>query len=445
MGSPRFRAVPVGEGKASAWVSANADGVVTFGDLGPGAHRIAGRRGPLAAETTLGEVPADDGAAAGASGAAAALRLAWVDPPASAPASPGVVRVLAPDGTPLSSFQIRIGIAGGFGGYGEGKDGAFTRMPHGETWDTEYVVMAKVGGPQGFAPTAWKAEPLEPGAEPPVIRTAAGRVVRGRVVDASGAGVVGAELHARPRDAQKEWTFPEVHARATTEADGSFRFDSLGAFRYEVEAKLPAALIAKAGPWRFDETATDVRFEADRGIEVTIRVVDFDGKPVAGAMASASVPTAGANLGFSGFTFPASKATTDASGSIRVGPLDGTGRFVLVVSPPLDRKDLLALTVKDWTPADGEHRLERGYTVRGILRDADGKPVSATVERKEENGSFRPVVGSGRDGTFTIAQLRAGRLVLRAAPYRVPGTAGTPGPEVTVDAGDENVELRLAP
>jgi hypothetical protein len=313
-----------------------------------------------------------------------------------------------------------------FSGYVDVSDGVFSRSPL-EGWDARYEISGAADArgdplPYGFATVRFDGtEDTES-----VVRLAAERVIEGRVLGPDGAGLPDVDLSAFPAAASV--TLPV--ATATTGPDGAFRLGRLGEGEVRIDAALPPPLLP-SGEWTRKAGETGVTLHARAGIDVTLRVLDPSGRPVAGASASVlragQVPRPGGVPG----------DRTDAAGDARLRSLDPEGAYVLTVSPPFDRKDLRALRREDWKPADETVTLERGFTVAGAVRDGSGAPVRGFVLRRLPDGRLQPALGTMPDGTFTIGGLPEGPITLAAALRH----DAPPGPEVTVDAGATGVIL----
>jgi hypothetical protein len=131
------------------------------------------------------------------------------------------------------------------------------------------------------------------------------------------------------------------------------------------------------------------------------------------------------------------RGTTGPDGTVRLRGLPAR-EHTLRVTPPEARKDLRSLTRESWTPADVEVALERGYVIRGIVRDAGGKPLANVTVMRRQGDRTEQLAQTKTDGTFEVTGLPAGPVVLVARPQ---GTYRHDLPSVTVDAGAEDVHL----
>jgi hypothetical protein len=452
-GAPRLRvrAVPVGErpgATASAWVAVDAEGrfAIPVGD--GGRYRVVGRWTPTSADFVLAaEIAAGDAFPAAEAPPAPARQgpapSSTVRP--AADTSAPRVKVVGPDGQPVPKFELRLSWGArdgkrlsGFGGYGQGADGSFPRDTQRETWDTEYVVIRPRDAANAalpYAPAPWRPAD-DPDATEPTVRLAPGRAFRGRLVDPRGAPIANVEVKAHPLEASMPAGYlPEFHDAATTDSTGGFSFDALGEGGYRCLAKLAPPLVPAEG-WTIEPGQRDGTLTTQDGITVRITVVDYDGKPVAGANAwPAATPGSPPPLGAMG-VFP--PAGTD--GVITLGPFPPGATLRLQVSGPAARQDLLGTKLEAWAPADATVRLERGWTVKGVVQGPDG-PVSGAVQVKGADGAWALRAGTMRDGKFTLMQLPAGPVTIRASSM----PPGRSGPETTVEAGATDVVLTLPP
>jgi len=270
-----------------------------------------------------------------------------------------------------------------------------------------------------------------------------GGTVSGRVLDPEGKPVAGARVRVEG-DAERS---------ATTAADGTF---VLRAVR-----EGPAQVIAEAegfGPGWFGERIgwgepVPVPVSAAHpveGVEIVLsragwvvgRVLDAEGAPAAGvAVFGWATPVVG----------DLAPTATDAEGRFRLGPLAlrGPGQaWVWFESPTHEVPRVEALAVVPGEERDtGDLRASPLGVVRGVVKDADGTPVSAgSVEAEGEQHftatSIRP------DGTFELTGLRPGAVTLKAAVDFPPAPSlRSVAVAITVAAGEptEGVELRVRP
>ncbi|HWA98198.1 MAG TPA: carboxypeptidase-like regulatory domain-containing protein [Pirellulales bacterium] len=164
----------------------------------------------------------------------------------------------------------------------------------------------------------------------------------------------------------------------------------------------------------------------EKGVRIRGRVVDPDGRPVAGATAAPALTGSGNSLtGDTRFSVP-----TKADGSFEMLlPASNDAQYNLVahdgkyeewrkwangVLPPIT-------TVPGQEIDDVEIRLTRGATVRGQVVDAKGKPVPFCEVRAHaadllENRYYDPTVKTGANGKFELMFIRPGKQFIQCAP-----------------------------
>lgn len=243
---------------------------------------------------------------------------------------------------------------------------------------------------------------VAPDAKEVELRLPKGLEIHGRIVDETGAAVPGAWIRAELRS--ETWLGSMSEARA--DATGAFVLGQLGAEEYVLrgartkEASALPLANAKGGD-------RDVRLALPKTTTVSLTVVDYQDRPVAGASVGVwrSTEGGGASLAWE---------HTDGQGNVRIEGVEAVGPLRLEARGPSDRPDLSELRLRAWTPADGRIEIPRGYVVTGTVRDAEGKPVRATVLL------HTPVQRSERqnepDGTFRLERLPYGPVTLEALP-----------------------------
>lgn len=262
-------------------------------------------------------------------------------------------------------------------------------------------------------------------------RAAMSQFVRtARVFDATGFLLVGADVAI------------DGGAALRTDADGRFRIELAAdqtadvlvqapghaPARLRVQSESPEPLLVQltpAAPWdRAPEPMPPLRFAGEG------RVVDPEGRPVAGARVTA--------IGTDAW------ARTDASGRYRLPLADTTP--VLAVHD--DREH-------GWAGRSAPLQLERdrgivplpelvaatACALHGIVRDAQGVPVVGVPVRLRGDGLER-LVETGSGGAFRIGGLEPGHYTLR--PFAFRGMLGAPQ-SVNVDRVLADCELSLRP
>ncbi len=173
----------------------------------------------------------------------------------------------------------------------------------------------------------------------------------------------------------------------------------------------------------------------ERSARVTGRVVDPDGKPVAGATVDPALSGTGRSL------------SGDTRFSVRTG---ANGRFELVLpASGLCEYSLFAhdgkyhewrtwangvgptiQTVPGQVVADAEIRLTRPAAVRGKVIDGDGRPIADRKVRARGadglgNITYSPTAMTSTDGSYALKFIRPGEAFIQVAPF-APGTQQPP-------------------
>jgi protocatechuate 3,4-dioxygenase beta subunit len=252
-----------------------------------------------------------------------------------------------------------------------------------------------------YAPA--RVEPIGPGARTVDVRMVADRAIDGRVHDESGRGVPGVVISTErqsAKDRPREDRFSPTSWRDRTRPDGTFRIGGLDAGEYELSFAVPVEFAAPE-PTRVTggTTGLDVVLQAAAVVRVT--VLDDRGAPVLGA------PVEVEGL--------ADTAWSDEAGVARLRGLDPTRSYELTVGLPRDRDDLVSATIEAFVPGDLVVRMDRGFSVTGVVRDGGGSPVPDALVIAQPKPEGRSMVGRvERDGTFRIRELPAGEVELEA-------------------------------
>jgi hypothetical protein len=295
---------------------------------------------------------------------------------------------------------------------------------------------------------------------PPVrLPLADGARVTGVAIDDLGRPLAQAEIELTDSPADEA---PET-GRAGS--DGRFVVGPIAPGRYEVWARSPGhAMVQPAEVIARAEAAVEVSLRLARAVQITGKVVDEGGQPLAGVLVSAAAESASVQdfavvsgklpLAAEASNLPAQALA--AKGQLRSAPTDAKGRFTIADLPPgrftvsasVDTRlqvvrGPVALTAGK--AADlGALTLPLGLPLRGRLVDETGAPIKGVridVRRTDSpaGGEFTAIAGD--DGRF-VAYVPEGHFTLVAvAPRRAPGQRA--GLVVQKDQPTEEVELRL--
>lgn len=299
-------------------------------------------------------------------------------------------------------------------------------------------------------------------AAPVTLALAPAAVVTGRVVDEQGGAVAGSFLAAL------DPTRPEEEPPlGWSRTDGSFRLASLLPGRkYKVtalqegfapgEAEAATAPAGKASP--------PIRIVLTRGQRAFGRVVDEEGRPVAGVLLTLEpfFEDDGPPSPFeessgeeeTGFSFVVLEGSSDERGAFEI-PDISTGTFILRAT-----KEGFAAFSREGVeiaagsgPADlGTITLESGVTIEGRVTDSKGRPlegaqvsaipfVDSMASGTFEVTSLKPMV-AGADGNFRVEGLKRGERYDLSA--RHPGHAPATAPGVEAPAEDLRIVLQTA-
>jgi uncharacterized GH25 family protein len=256
-----------------------------------------------------------------------------------------------------------------------------------------------------------------------VTLKAAGTIA-GRVRREDGATAQGASLRVVPGkyDPNNMWNWNWQRQSAPSwpvGADGSFRAEGVAPGTYTLVATMDGAAMSE-GP-----VVTLAEGEVKEGVEVVLpeerkvtgKVLDPDGKPVAGATIRVR-PMSQQNQWFGGQDNEPAHGTTDAAGAFALRGLgkaqvrihvraEGFGESSQTVDPPKD--DLV-------------FNLAAGLTLEGIITEEGGSAPAAGVNiwayPKVQQPGMNPGRNAvtGKDGSFVLKDLAAGQWTLTIGP-----------------------------
>lgn len=276
----------------------------------------------------------------------------------------------------------------------------------------------------------------------------AGRTVEGRVVDASGRGVGGAEVRARdvePIEPGPGRTWSAVISTARTDAGGRYRLTGLGD-RTQIGFEPPPPLVAP-NSIVFEGAGTVPDVVVSEGASAVVTVVDADAKPVAGASvkwARLEHPEPGTTV----YVWAGEPVLTDASGRATLSGIPRGSESGLSVDPPQGDERFGSFNDVHWDGRDVEVSLARAQRIRGRVVDRTGKPASdASVHLKAPSG-VRMTRRVATDGTFTFDGVEPGTVYVGATreerrASEFPGVEAEPPRWIEVVPGSP-VEIVLA-
>ncbi|MCK6447699.1 MAG: sigma-70 family RNA polymerase sigma factor [Planctomycetes bacterium] len=322
-------------------------------------------------------------------------------------------RVLELDGTPIRGARII-----GFGAEGTSTDesGRFQSRASSHAPSP----LLEVTHPE-YVPTQVSVHAARPGVLDDVeVRLERGSRIHGRLVAQDGHPVAGA-------------TISTSHLRSTnTTSDGDGRFEFENAphrpGRYLVTAEVDGVTIATLE--RDDPTPPreELLLVAHPTRPIEGRVIDERGVPVPAA-------TITLRLGWAGERY----ASSDDRGVFRFGA-------VARAEHTLEVEKLGFARVKTTLAADADAPLEfvlgHGRTLRGVVRDEDGRPIEGVSVTTRVDGvpSYGAAVRTGSDGAFELPNTPDGERT-RVEAYAEGWTAG----QHTVVADDAPIEIVLRP
>lgn len=277
----------------------------------------------------------------------------------------------------------------------------------------------------------------------------------GKVVDADGKPIVGADLHlwlmggATSRDGSLKWLKYHMSTilEARTDADGAYSFRNVPP---DLDERVAATRLTVRHP-KYEERRKDYannellgpgwQITLERGCVVTGILVDEAGKPVAHADISAA----------SGVIRGEDPSTqTDASGKFRFDNLPE--RSLRIVARPTDHATTFEIAIlKRAAPANVTLKVEAGVFITGRVIGTDGKPAPNAMVLWPEpvddtDVPIQPHDNENRsthtklDGTFRVGPVAWGR-------YRIGALVDPPRAEtnkiVETDGKDILLELKL--
>lgn len=318
-------------------------------------------------------------------------------------------------------------------------------------------------------------------AQSPETRAATGSI--SGIVTKDGKPAAGVGVLLVERNAQG-WGAGDTVARTKSDKDGKFTFEGLARGTYGLDAFLPGAFIHDSTPWDGPvqitvgdgENVTGVKLELERGGVITGKLVDDEGRPVAGEAIHLYVakPTAGGAPSMSNVE---SREYTDDRGIYRIYGLS-TGRYAVGAGVQKDEDSYssgartsydLSFHGGSGTPESAKlievesgtearsidivvRRANPGFTITGRVVDAETrKPVTNVWigSGPMVDGELQGLAGGGGvrdDGSFVLEGLTPGSYGVMAMSTREQSSSYFCDPvELTVtdrDLKDVVVEMR---
>ncbi len=282
---------------------------------------------------------------------------------------------------------------------------------------------------------------LEPGVE-----------ITGRVVDADGRPVAGAEVHATSQESQLiaiRRRIDNEDTAAVSGADGRFVVpDRRRGERVDLQVTHRDYQAAGAGGVEAPNPEP-LRIVLTRSARVAGMVLDPTAKPVAGATVMVMVEQADpsrANIGGRGFAFPVN-GRTDDSGRFEIDQAPSGQVRITASAQGWRTAELSSLEVPPGGTLDGLRLvLERGATVAGRVLDADGQPVIGAMVRFEvQHTGVRyftqgSMATTGGDGRYVLEGVEPGSRLIVARNQEGARAAR----EIEVAPGINQLDLRFA-
>ncbi len=329
------------------------------------------------------------------------------------------VRVVDPDGEPVPgadvSAVVETKVSSGQGvfsmgssSYGLGKtDREGNLLAHPQPG--AYVLEVSAAGfetqrvPGVEVPAGGEARPVKV-----ALRRGTGATLIGRLTDHAGQPLPGCHVQAVPDlESAEAAPFGRHHAATTqTDADGSYRLEALRPGRYEVEAQGRRQRVAH-GTVQLESGTQRLDLVVEAGVEVSGRVTDSAGRPIAAAAARLQTLPGGSTF----------QSSTAADGSF-LSDWVPDGTYQLFVAARGYAGAVAPGEVRvDGTAVGGlEVRLdERSGAISGQILGLDPAQRSRVRVEAHQPGSDMGFSAVGPDGRYRIADLAPGDWEVRAA------------------------------
>lgn len=248
--------------------------------------------------------------------------------------------------------------------------------------------------------------------------------VEGRVLSPSGRPVPGAEVQLTPEAGPMSMV-----ASAGTDGDGRYQLDGVPPGRRTVEATHPDyGTGRREADLRAGENSLDIALEA--GSEVTGRVVDDAGAPVASASVVLRKPG----------SFQRLEATSGADGSFRIAAVPDGSYDARATKEGFAPSESVQVTVTGGSAGSIELRLARGGAIVGRILGVETADL-ARLRIMAQGGRGMPSIGRVEpDASYRIDNLREGEWQVRA---ELPGTGLYAEGTVRLEPGASEARLDL--
>ena len=369
------------------------------------------------------------------------------------------IRVVGPGGAMVRRAEVQLRERGELETLsGEVRNGrVFLPRGPGPTADLSGVEI-EVTAPVAVDPTLLlapaKPAPLPSGISTFTVELRAASSIVARVTGPDGNGVPGIRVAADvvSTSALDEW-WTKTHGSVVSDGDGGFRLSSLAALTYRLRPESTDEWVPDEGSAEVVATSpparTVLRVRRARIASVSVTVLDYADRPVAGALVGVTPsPAVAKNLtGRAGL--PGEPSATDERGIAVLPDVRLDAHAYIQVEPPEGRPDLRRAMAE----ASSDRvivRLAKAGTISGFVRAADGSPVLDVRVAWEWRSSENGLVTVGPDGSFVLGGLPADGSIELTAERRWPGSADEPGapnrgPSTRAEVGAREVILRFDP
>lgn len=265
----------------------------------------------------------------------------------------------------------------------------------------------------------------------PPIELRQGRTVRGKVVDRQGEPAAGATVQIVWR-ATSPWLDSALYTPrssvSTSDERGEFTFDGIDRFADPRLTERFARLFVNRGDATLDAPqampADDrlpalLRLEHDRGVSLSGRMSDSEGKPIDGVQAEVWVQWRADNhvvLGNGPLVIAgAQKMEIDSAGRFQTAPcLSPGGEYAVLFTAPgcLPARTPWARPSEAGDLVLPETRMRRLRTIAGRIVDAEDQPVAGARVFQSGDGVERTETTSDADGRFTLAGVAEGTAIV---------------------------------